>query len=96
MKVGLDSPLTFEETLKDLFWPTTRVAPSFKDEFTETRNVIKSMMKTSILLARLVIVLRSRFVSIGICMRDIFWLLGHLKMMENILYGLQGRCQIQF
>ena len=52
-------------------------------------------MKTSILLARLVIVVRSRFASIGICMRVTFWLLGHLKMMENILYGLQGRCQIR-
>ena len=39
VKVALDSPPTFEETLKDKFWPTTRVAPSFEDEFTETGNV---------------------------------------------------------
>ena len=39
MKVALDSPPIFEETLKDRFWPTTRVAPSFEDEFTETGNV---------------------------------------------------------
>ena len=39
MKVALDSPPTFEETLKDGFWPTTRVAPSFEDEFTEIGNV---------------------------------------------------------
>ena len=39
MKVALDLPAGFDETLKDGFWPTTRVAPSFEDEFTETGNV---------------------------------------------------------
>ena len=39
MKVALDSPPTFDETLKDRFWPTIRVAPLFEDEFTETGNV---------------------------------------------------------
>ena len=39
MKVALDSPPTFDETLKDGFWPTTRVPPWFEDEFTEIRNV---------------------------------------------------------
>ena len=39
MKVALDLPPTFDETLKDRFWPTTRVAASFEDEFTETGNV---------------------------------------------------------
>ena len=37
--VALDAPTGFDETLKDGFWPTTRVAPSFEDEFTETGNV---------------------------------------------------------
>ena len=37
--VALDAPIEFDETLKDGFWPTTRVAPSFEDEFTETGNV---------------------------------------------------------
>ena len=37
--VALDVPTGFDETLKDGFWPTTRVAPSFEDEFTETSNV---------------------------------------------------------
>ena len=39
MKVVLDLPTGFDKTLKDGFWPTTRVAPSFEDEFTETCNV---------------------------------------------------------
>ena len=39
MKVALDSPPTFDETLKDGFWQTTRVVPSFEDEFTEIGNV---------------------------------------------------------
>ena len=47
----------------------------------------KSMTKTNILLARLVIVLPSHFVSIGICIRATLWLLGHLRMMWNIMYG---------
>ena len=37
--VALDAPIGFDETLKDGFWPTTRVALSFEDEFTETGNV---------------------------------------------------------
>ena len=37
--VALDAPTRFDKTLKDGFWPTTRVAPSFEDEFTETSNV---------------------------------------------------------
>ena len=55
---------------------------------------VKSMMKTTILLARLVIVVLSHFVSIGICMRGTLWLLGHLRMIQNILYELQGHYQI--
>ena len=39
MVVTLDAPIGFDETLKDGFWPTTRVAPSFEDKFTETGNV---------------------------------------------------------
>ena len=39
MKVALDSPIRFDETLKDGFWPTIRVALSFEDEFIETDNV---------------------------------------------------------
>ena len=39
VKVALDLPPTFDETLKDGFWPTTRVATSFEDEFTEAGNV---------------------------------------------------------
>ena len=38
MKVALDLCIGFDETLKDGFWPTTRVAPSFEDEFTEIGN----------------------------------------------------------
>ena len=37
MKVALDLPPGFDET--DGFWPTTRVAPSFENEFTKTGNV---------------------------------------------------------
>ena len=55
---------------------------------------LTSIMKTSILLARLVIVLLSHFVSIGIYMKGTLWLLGHLTMIQNILYGSQGHCQI--
>ena len=39
MKAALDLPSEYEETLKDGFWPSTRVAPSFEDEFTDTCNV---------------------------------------------------------
>ena len=39
MKAALDLPSQYDETLKDGFWPTTRVAPSFEDEFTETDNI---------------------------------------------------------
>ena len=39
MKVALDLPTGFDKTLKDGFWPTIRVAPSFEDEFIETGNV---------------------------------------------------------
>ena len=39
MKVALDLPIGFDKTLIDRFWPTTRVAPSFEDEFTKTSNV---------------------------------------------------------
>ena len=39
MKAALDLPSQYEEALKDGFWPTTRVAPSFEDEFTKTGNV---------------------------------------------------------
>ena len=41
MKVALDFPSEYDEALKDGFWPTTRVAPSFEDEFTKMRNVIE-------------------------------------------------------
>ena len=41
MKAALDLPSGFDETLKNGFWPITRVAPSFEDEFTETGNVCK-------------------------------------------------------
>ena len=51
-------------------------------------------MQMSILLVKLVIVLLSHFVSIEICTRDTLWLLGHLRMIRNILSGLQGHCQI--
>ena len=37
--VALDAPTGFDETLKDGFWPTTRVAASFEDEFTEIGKV---------------------------------------------------------
>ena len=37
--VALDASTRFDETLKDGFWPTIRVAPSFEDEFTKTDNV---------------------------------------------------------
>ena len=37
--VTLDAPIGFDETLKDGFWPTTKVTPSFEDEFIETGNV---------------------------------------------------------
>ena len=36
MKAALDLPSKFDETLKDGFWPTIRIAPSFEDEFMET------------------------------------------------------------
>ena len=39
VKAALDLPSKFDETLKDGFWPTTRVAPSFEDEFMETSNL---------------------------------------------------------
>ena len=41
MKAALDLPSEYDETLKDGFWPTTRVTPSFEDEFMETGNVHK-------------------------------------------------------
>ena len=37
--VALDAPTGFDKILKDGIWPTTRVAPSFEDEFTEIGNV---------------------------------------------------------
>ena len=39
MKATLDLPSKVDETLKDGFWPTTRVALSFEGEFMETDNV---------------------------------------------------------
>ena len=41
MKAILDLLSEFDKTLKDGFWPTTRVAPSFEDEFTKTGNVCR-------------------------------------------------------
>ena len=38
VKTILDLPFEYEGTLKDGFWPSTRIAPLFEDEFTETRN----------------------------------------------------------
>ena len=57
---------------------------------------VRNMMKTSILLGRLVIVLLSHFGSIGICIRGTLWLFGHLTTIQNILYGLQGHYQLEF
>ena len=45
MKVALDFSIGLDEILKDGFWPITRVAPSFEDEFTETSNVCEEYDK---------------------------------------------------
>ena len=39
MKAALDLPSEYEEILKDGFWPSTSVVPSFEDEFIDTGNV---------------------------------------------------------
>ena len=39
VKVALDLPLQYDGVLRDGFWPTSRVAPSFEDEFTETGDI---------------------------------------------------------
>ena len=39
VKAALDLPFQYEKALKVGFWPTTRVAPSFEDEFTKMGNV---------------------------------------------------------
>ena len=39
MKAALDLPFEYDETLKDGFWPTIRVAPSLANEVIETGNV---------------------------------------------------------
>ena len=41
MKVALDLPSEFDETLNNGFWPRIRVTPSFEDEFTKTLDVHK-------------------------------------------------------
>ena len=35
----MDLPLQYDGVLRDGFWPTSRVAPSFEDEFTETGDI---------------------------------------------------------
>ena len=45
MKVVLDLPSKYNKALKDGFWPTTRVAPSFEDEFTKIGNVLEDYGK---------------------------------------------------
>ena len=39
VKVALDVPLQYNGILRDGFWPTSRVAPLFEDEFTETGDI---------------------------------------------------------
>ena len=39
VKAALDLPLQYDGVLRDGFWPTSRVAPSFEDEFTETGDI---------------------------------------------------------
>ena len=39
VKAALDLPLQYDGVLRDGFWPTSRVAPSFEDEFTETSDI---------------------------------------------------------
>ena len=39
VKVALDLPLQYNGVLRDGFWPTSRVAPSFEDEFIEIGDI---------------------------------------------------------
>ena len=94
MKAALDLLSEYDETLKDGFWPTTKVAPSFEDEFMETGNVHKEYDSDKHFVGHARDCLAELFELIGICMRGPLWLLGHPTMVQNILYGLQGHCQI--
>ena len=80
--------------LRDGFWLMSRVAPSFEDQFTEIDDV-RSMKRMSILLNRLKIVCWNPFELIEICMKGILWQFAHTRMIDNVLYGLQGLYQIQ-
>ena len=56
VKVVLDLPSKFDERLRDGFWPKSRDAPSFEDEFTKTMMSARKTMKIRTLLGTLKIV----------------------------------------
>ena len=39
VKSALDMPLEYSAVLRDGFWPMSRVAPSFEDQYRETGDV---------------------------------------------------------
>ena len=80
MKAALDLPFEYKETLKDGFWPSIRIVPSFEDEFIETCNVCEEYDEDKSFVDQTRDCLVKSFWINWDLYEGYLWLLGHFTM----------------